>query len=151
MYFERMIRFSTKAFGLALLLVLTGCGFFEDQVPEDIFFRMTGPTGSQVTVIYSKQFVAGVNEIGETRVEVFGADTVVHTLPIDTIIDVRLEQRLFLMATPVMPVDTLEVETRVDVDGRNIFLDKGDLFPLVPWKFLYQYNVLFTSDIEVVI
>ena len=131
--------------------LVAGCGFFEDEVPEDIFFRMTGPSGSQVTVIYSKQFVAGVNEIGETRVEVFGADTVVHTLPIDTIIDVTLEQRLFMMATPVMPTDTIEVEARVDVDGRNIFLDQGDLLPLVPWQFLYQYNVTFTADLEVII
>ena len=74
-----MIKFLTKAFALTLAFLVAGCGFFEDEVPEDIFFRMTGPSGSQVTVIYSKQFVAGVNEIGETRVEVFGADTVVHT------------------------------------------------------------------------
>ena len=146
-----MIRFLTKAFSLTLAFLIAGCGFFEDEGPEDIFFRMTGPAGSQVTVIYSKQFVAGVNEIGETRVEVFGADTVVHTLPIDTIIDVTLEQRLFMMATPVMPTDTIEVEARVDVDGRNIFLDQGDLLPLVPWQFLYQYNVTFTADLEVII
>ena len=146
-----MIKFLTKAFPLTLAFLIAGCGFFEDEVPEDIFFRMTGPSGSQVTVIYSKQFVAGVNEIGETRVEVFGADTVVHTLPIDTIIDVTLEQRLFMMATPVMPTDTIEVEARVDVDGRNIFLDQGDLLPLVPWQLLYQYNVTFTADLEVII
>jgi len=112
---------------------------------------MSGPTGSQVTVIYSKQFVAGVNEIGQTRLEVFGADTVVHTLPIDTVIDVRLEQRLFLRASPLAASDTLAVDARVDVDGRNIYSDQGDLFPLVPWQFFYQYNVTFTQDVEVII
>lgn len=145
---NRFRRFSASA---VLLVSLAGCGLFEDQVPEDIFFRMSGPAGSQVTVIYSKQFVAGVNEIGQTRLEVFGADTVVHTLPIDTIIDVRLEQRLFLRASPVAASDTLAVDARVDVDGRNIYSDQGDLFPTVPWQFFYQYNVTFTQDVEVII
>jgi len=145
---NRFRRFSAAA---ALLVSLAGCGLFEDQIPEDIFFRMSGPTGSQVTVIYSKQFVAGVNEIGQTRLEVFGADTVVHTLPIDTVIDVRLEQRLFLRASPLAASDTLAVDARVDVDGRNIYSDQGDLFPLVPWQFFYQYNVTFTQDVEVII
>jgi len=145
---NRYSRFSAAA---ALLVSLAGCGLFEDQIPEDIFFRMSGPTGSQVTVIYSKQFVAGVNEIGQTRLEVFGADTVVHTLPIDTVIDVRLEQRLFLRASPLAASDTLAVDARVDVDGRNIYSDQGDLFPLVPWQFFYQYNVTFTQDVEVII
>jgi hypothetical protein len=146
-----MNRFSRFSAAAALLVSLAGCGLFEDQIPEDIFFRMSGPTGSQVTVIYSKQFVAGVNEIGQTRLEVFGADTVVHTLPIDTVIDVRLEQRLFLRASPLAASDTLAVDARVDVDGRNIYSDQGDLFPLVPWQFFYQYNVTFTQDVEVII
>jgi len=135
----------------AAVITMTGCELFEDQVPEDIFFRMSGPTGSQVMVIYSKQFVAGVNELGQTRIEVFGADTVFHTLPIDTIVDVRLERRLFLQATPVLESDTISVNARVDVDGRNIFSERGDLFPTVPWQFFYQYNVTFTQDVEVII
>lgn len=135
---------------LAVIFTTAACGLLEDQTPEFISFRMNGMAGSQVTVLYSKQFVAGVDEEGITRVEIFGADTVIHTLPIDTIIDVRLERRLYIQAEPA-PADTLAVDVKVDVDERNIFDRIGDLFPTVPWRFLYQFNTPFTDAIEVVI
>jgi hypothetical protein len=132
-----------------LIAVATGCEVFEDQTPEFINFRMDGPAGERVSVVYSKQFVAGVNEEGITRVEVFGSDTVAHVLPIDTIIDVRLEQRLFLQAFPT--VDTLRVDVTIDVDDRGLYDNNGLIFLVDPWKFLYQFNARFTDDIELVI
>lgn len=144
-----------KHFKIVLALValgLTGsaCGLLEDQTPEFITFRMSGDAGAVVTVLYSKQFVAGVDEQGVTRLEIFGADTVVHTLPIDTILDVRLEQRLYIQAE-ASPTDTVDVDVRVTVDGRSLFDRIGDLFPSPPWRFLYQFNTPFTDDIQVII
>ena len=56
---------------LAVAAVLAiGCEVFQDPTPKEISFRMSGSAGDIVTVIYSKQFVAGVNELGVTRVEV---------------------------------------------------------------------------------
>lgn len=135
---------------VAVACVVSACSLFEDQTPNFITFRMEGPAGEQVTILYSKQFVAGVDETGTTRVEIFRADTVVHLLPIDTVIDVRLEQRLYLNARP-LPTDTIAVDVVIDVDGRGLFDGVGDLFPTFPWQFLYQFNVPFTEDIEVVI
>jgi hypothetical protein len=109
---------------------------------------MDGPVGQTVSVVYSKQFIAAVDELNVTRVEIFGADTVLHTLPFDTIIDVRLERRLFLQAE-VMAVDTLNVDVSIDADGRTLFDRAGDLFPDLPWRFLYQFNHAFTDAIEV--
>lgn len=136
---------------LAAVLLAGACEIFEDQTPEQIFFRMDGPAGSVVSVIYSKQFVAGVNELGVTRLEIFGADTVQHVLPIDTVIDVRLEQRLYIQAEPAAVTDTLSVKTRVDVDDRGLYDQSGKLYPTIPWRFLYQFNTRFTDDIEVII
>ena len=139
-------------FGLVLLTstALAACEVFEDQTPEFITFAMDGPAGATVSVIYSKAFVAGVNEAGITRVEIFESDTVVHTLPIDTVIDVRIDRRLFIQGD-VGPSDTLFVDVAIDVDGRSLFDGTGDLFPDLPWRFLYQFNSRFTDDIEVVI
>lgn len=136
---------------LGLLVALaSGCEVFEDPTPETVSFRMDGPAGVTVTVLYSKQFVAGVTEAGITEVEIFRADTVVHTLPIDTLIDVRLERRIFIQAE-VQPTDTVNVDVRVDVNDRNVFVRNGDLFPALPWQFVYQYNTRFTESIQVII
>ncbi|MDG2283551.1 MAG: hypothetical protein P8L45_10545 [Longimicrobiales bacterium] len=139
-------------FGVLLLVstVLAACEVFEDQTPQFISFAMDGPSGAMVQVIYSKAFVAGVDEAGTTRVEVFESDTVLHTLPIDTVIDVRIDRRLFIQGE-VSPLDTLSVDVEIDVDGRSLFDGRGDLFPDLPWRFLYQFNSLFTDDIEVII
>lgn len=136
---------------LAAVLLAGGCEIFEDQTPEQIFFRMEGPAGAVVSVIYSKQFVAGVNEAGVTRVEVFRADTVQHVLPIDTVIDIRVQRQLYIQAEPAMVTDTLLVDTQVDVDTRALYDRSGKLFPTLPWRFLYRFNQPFTDDIEVII
>lgn len=139
-------------FGLLLLgsTALAACEVFEDQTPEFVNFVMDGPAGESVQIIYSSAFVAGVDEVGTTRVEVFESDTVMHTLPIDTVIDIRIPRRIFIMGE-VAPTDTLFVDVIIDVDGRSLFDGSGDLFPDLPWRFLYQFNTRFTDDIEVII
>lgn len=145
------MRKTKAAIGAVLVtFALTGCEIFEDQTPEFINVRMGGPVGEMVTVIYSKQFVAGVDETGVTQVEIFGSDTVFHTLPVDTVIDVRLERRLFLQAAP-QAADSVNVDVRIEVDGRSLFDRSGNLFLSAPWLFLYQYNARPTDQIEVII
>jgi len=145
-----MNRIKTLLVLVVLAVAGSACGLLEDQTPEFISFRMNGEAGAAVTVLYSKQFVAGVDEQGVTRLEIFRSDTVVHTLPIDTILDVRLEQRLYIQAVSA-PADTLAVDVSLEVDGRSLFDRIGDLFPSPPWQFLYQFNTPFTDDIQVII
>jgi len=135
----------------ALATVMSGCEIFENQTPEFIAFRMSGEAGDQVTVVYSKAFVAAVNELGTTELRVFLADTVVHTLPIDTIIDVRIERQIFLRAYPLELSDTIPVSVNVEVNDRSIFDRSGDLLPDVPWHFLYQFNARPTQTIEIIV
>lgn len=135
----------------AVVLSAGGCEIFEDREPNDIFFHMEGTPGGVVQVMYSKAFIAGIDEAGVTRVEVFEADTAIHTVPFDTVIDVRIEQRILIQAQPLMETDTLDVDARVDVDDRNLYDESGKLYPTVPWRFLYQFNQRFTDVVEVVL
>jgi hypothetical protein len=135
----------------ALATVMSGCEIFENQTPEFVAFRMSGEAGDQVTVVYSKAFVAAVNELGTTELRVFLADTVVHTLPIDTIIDVRIERQIFLRAYPLELGDTIPVSVNVEVNDRSIFDRSGDLLPDEPWHFLYRFNAPPTQTIEIVV
>jgi hypothetical protein len=130
---------------------LSSCEIFEEQTPETVSFRMTGTAGDSVTVIYSKQFVSATNETGVTQVQLFGADTVRHVLPIDTIIDVRLERQLFISARPQILGDTVNVSVDVTVNQRSVFDGTGNLLPDDPWLFLYRFNAPPTQAVEIVI
>jgi hypothetical protein len=135
----------------ACAVLFSGCEIFESQTPETITFSVNGDAGDVVTVIYAKNFIAAPTETGTTQVEVFEADTIVHTLPVDTIIDVRLERQLFLRVQPTGVNDTIPVSVRVDVNERSIFDGSGDIFSEDPWHFLYRFNAPPTQTIEVVI
>ena len=132
-------------------MTLSGCEIFEDQRPETVSFRMTGAPGDSVTVIYSKQFVSATNEVGVTQIQIFGADTVRHALPIDTIIDVRIERQLFLSARTRVLSDTVNVSVDIFVNDRSIFDGTGNLYADDPWLFLYRFNAPPTQAVEIVI
>lgn len=134
----------------AVVAVGGGCEIFEERTAENIFFRMDGTSGGMVSVIYSKQFVAGVDELGVTRLEIFRSDTAVHALPFDTVIDIRVERQIFIQAEPLNTTDTLSVDAQVDVDDRSLYDESGQLYPTIPWRFLYRFNHRFTDVIEVV-
>jgi hypothetical protein len=135
---------------LALCALLPACEIFEDQTPKTMSFRMDGQVGDTITIIYSKQFVAGTDETGVTQVRVIAADTVKHRLPIDTILDIQIERQMFIEAL-TFERDTVDVDVLIDVNDRSIFGGSGTLLPEVPWYFLYRFNQRPTQTIEVVI
>lgn len=140
-----------KNVGLIAVLVVgsSACDAFRDQAPDNISFRMSGGDGRTVTAIYSTEFVAGVTEAGVTQVQIFGADTVVHVLPIDTIINISRNLQFFVEIYTA-PTDTVNVAVRVDADDRNLYDETGGIFPTRPWQFVYQFNQRLTDVIEVV-
>lgn len=142
----------TKIFSavLAAAFAFTGCSLFEDPTPETISIQITGSTGTPVLAIYSQVFVAGVNrETDITEVRLSGADSVMQTLPIDTIINIRTSRQLFLQVE-TMPTDTANVSVRVDINSRNILSRTGFIFPDVPFRYVYQFNRPLTDVVEVV-
>ena len=130
------------------LVAIAGCEIFDDPTPRNIFFEMSGEAGQQVRVIYSTQFVAGVNEFGITRVQVVRSDTILHEIPIERAIDISVDRRWFVQAES-LGTDTLEVHVIVDVDDRNLVDESGGIFPNDPWHFVYSFNQLLTRDIDV--
>jgi hypothetical protein len=141
-----------KFVGLLLVLgsVAAGCEVFEDQSPENVGFKLSGSTGLQVQAVYSTAFIAGVTEEGVTQVRIFEADTVMQTLPIDTVVSIVENQQFFVEILP-MPTDTLNVSVSVDIDGRNVLDNAGFIFPELAWRYVYQFNQLLTDAIEVIL
>ncbi len=125
------------------------CEVFQDPTPEFLIFHMNGTPGTLATAIYSKEFVIGISEDGTTRVQLFGTDTVAHTLPIDTVIDIRFARQLYIQVD-ASPLDTLDVTVTVDIDDRNIFDDTGKIYPDDPWQYLYVFNRRFANALDVV-
>jgi hypothetical protein len=134
----------------ASALAVGACGFFEDPTPETLFFTLSGSAGTQVEVVYSTQFVAGVTELGVTEVRVFLADTVVHTLPIDTVFDISVDRRWFVQVTP-LGVEQASVQARVNVDDRRLLDEAGLILEADPWRYAYLFNQLVTRTIDIVL
>lgn len=129
------------------VVVLGGCSIFEDPTPRQVSFQMTGQPGDSVQAIYSSDFLAGVDELGGTRVQVFGRDTVWQALPIDTVFDISASSQWFVQ---VASADTIEVSVRVEVDERTLVDSQGGIFPDDPWRYVYQFNQFLGAVTEVI-
>lgn len=133
--------------GLGLAVLVSGCKLFDDPTPHDITVHLTGT--ADVEIVLSKQFVAGVDELGTTHVQVFQSDTLYRTLPMDTIVDVEVDRRLFVQVTP-QGVEQTTMGTRIDVNERNVLNDSGDIFASNPWRYVYLFNQQVTQIVDVV-
>jgi len=109
---------------------------------------MTGQAGTIVEVIYSQEFVAGVDETGTTQVQVFVTDTVQQALPLDTIVAIP-EARFFVQIRPTS-VEQANVDVEIRVDDRSILEDNGNIFAANPWRWVYLYNHQLTRVVNVV-
>ena len=137
------------ALAVALAVAFLGaCGLFEDTRPSMLSFSMSRDDGSQALAIYATDFVAGVDEIGITHIQVFNSDTVLHTLPFDTIFDIAAEQQWFVQVQS-LGSDTLDVSVHVGVDGRDIVSESGGIFPDDPWNYVYVFNQNLGSTLDV--
>jgi len=136
----------------ALGASLAGCDSIlgEDKTPRSISWSVQGEAGFPVQVILSKQFVAGVTELGVTEVAVFGSDTLDTVLPVEGDMDVSLERRFFIQVTPLDTLRTLNGRLVVNVDGRGIFNEQGTILWNPPLRFVYVFNQPTTRIIEVI-
>jgi len=141
-----------RRLGIVLLaltpFITLGCGWFDDQRPEYVFFKVDGPAGTQVQAVYSTQFLAAVDERGVTSINVFYTDTVVHTLPVDTSFFVAVDRRWFVELTPLTGA-AVSLKVKVDVDSRNQLDETGLVNPASPWRFAYLFNQQITRTINV--
>ena len=129
-------------------LLAGGCDLIEDPSPNEARLVILGEAGKPVRVIVSTQFVAQVNEIGQTRVVIFDADTVFTTLPYERTWVIEEDQRFFAEAARA-DADLQNVQVQVFVDDRKQFDEGGSLLEGHPYRFVYSFNQAITQDIVI--
>jgi hypothetical protein len=127
-----------------------GCSAFEDPTPDNIAFSLRGETGREVQLVFSSQFIATVDEFGVTGIRVFASDTILRSIPVDTVVNISVDRRFFIEILPV-DADSISVDVIVDVDNRNLVAESGGILAVDPWRFVYQFNVRLTRQVEVII
>lgn len=142
------MRFTFRSLAAALAVTAASCGILEEKWPTEVAFEMRGSAGRQAMAIYSRNFVAGVDVEGVTQVSVLSSDTVLHTLPIDTMMSIAAAQK-WLVQVEVLAGDTLDVNVSVEVDGRSLISESGGIFPDAPWHFVYVFRQKLTRRVDV--
>jgi len=129
--------------GLALA---PACSWFEDPSPEEVRVSIDGPAGEQVQILMSKQFLTGVTDGGSTQVEIFDKNELVRTLPFDTIISIKREQRFFVRTVDADSIST-QARMQVWIDGERKY-DESQPVDQRQLLFLFTFNQPVTSLIE---
>lgn len=142
------MRFAAYTLLAAFALMMASCGILEERWPTEIAFEMRGKAGRQAMAIYSTDFIAGVDVEGVTQVSVLSSDTMLHTLPIDTMMSIAVPQK-WLVQVEALAGDTLDVSVSVEVDGRSLLSESGGIFPDAPWHFVYVFRQKLTRRLDV--
>ncbi|HUG14089.1 MAG TPA: hypothetical protein VMM78_03640, partial [Thermomicrobiales bacterium] len=120
-------------------LLAGGCDLLTDPSPDEARLVIQGEAGKPVRVIISTVFVAQVDENQRTRVVIIEADTMVTTLPYETVYAIDEDQRFFAEAARLD--DDLEtVHMQVFIDRRMEFDEGGVLLESHPYRFVYTFN-----------
>lgn len=132
---------------LAAVWLTGACGLLLDNpAPEKARLVVSGDAGKSVRLITSTEFVAAVNEAGQTRVEMFVSDTLITTLPYERTFDIEDDQR-FLVEAAWIDVDLETVNVQVFLDDAIRFDEAGVLLEGQPYRFVYLFNQTITRDI----
>lgn len=133
----------------AAAVLITACGWFEDLRPVEARVVIEGPAGARVQLITSTRFLAGVDELGTTRVEVLVADTSEVVLPLRQAWVIRNERQFFAQAEHVEDGVTLQMQVFINDEVK--FDESGPLYAGAPFRFIYVFNRALTPTLEVVL
>jgi hypothetical protein len=132
---------------IVAVLLAGGCDLLlENPEPDTARLVISGDTGKPVRLITSTEFVAAVNDVGQTRVEIFVADTVITTLPYERVYDIKRDHR-FLVEASWIDTDIEQVSVKVYLDDEKQFDESGLLMEGQPYRFVYLFNQAVTQDI----
>ena len=148
--FQEYVKMRIALASLSALLFIAGCGWFDDPSPNRARLLIDGDAGKTVRLIVSTQFVAAVNETGQTRVVIIKSDTVQVTLPYTKEYNIEDHQQFFA-ETARSAEDLQALHMQVYVDSKKQFDESGALRSGQPYRFVYTFNQLLTSDVVVVI
>ncbi len=142
---DTFVRLSVTAILSAGLLA--GCDWFDDPSPDEARVSVTGDDGDQVMIWVSKQFLTGITTEGVTQVELFDADTLIRTIPWDTTINIRSEQRFFVRTVDADSVSSrARMQVWIDEDREYDREGPVDVSQLL---FLFTFNQPVTNAVEV--
>ncbi len=105
---------------------------------------------SQVQLVTSTRFVAGVTPEGTTRVVIIRADTTFVTTPFQQTYTIRSDQQFFVEASRV-DADIADLRMQVFIDTSKEFDEEGALVDAAPFRFVYVFNRFLSPKIEVVL
>lgn len=125
-----------------------GCGLLDDPSPNEARLMIQGEPGKPVRVIISTEFVAQVNEQGQTGITIFAADTLVTELPFERLYGIEEDQRFFAEAAR-LDADLESVQMQVFIDGNKRFDEGGSLLESAPYRFVYTFNQATTREIVI--
>lgn len=128
--------------------ILGACDWFEDPSPESVRVIIDGTPGDTLVVVTSSVFVAAQNELGETTVNPFDADTTVWVLPVDRTFDIREDQRFLIRGVPADSVSSVSIDANVQIDSRSPWVADVEVTHLNPFLFLFLFNQEIVSDFE---
>lgn len=139
---------SRLAFIFAASVLACACGWFDPPVPETARVLVEGEAGKQVRLVTSSGFVSAVNDLGQTTVVLFTADTVITTLPYERNFRIDEDQRFFAEASR-LDSDVQTVHVQIYLDERKQFDEGGPLLEGKPYRFVYTFNQTVTREIVV--
>jgi hypothetical protein len=135
---------------LVMSVLVSACGLVEDLTPDEVRLAIAGDLDKPVQLVVSTRFVAGVNDRGETLVELFVSDTLVTSLPYAKVYPIREDQRFFIEMGR-LENDLQTIGMQVFVDQRKVFADTTSLMAGArPLRFVYLFNQPVTRVIEVI-
>ncbi len=135
---------------LVAVLAVAGCGLLLDNPePREARLVIDGEAGKPIRIITSTVFVAAVTEAGQTRVQLFVADTVITTLPYRRVYRIDEDHRYFVEAAR-LDNDLRALHMQVYVDDRKQFDESGVLIDGAPFRFVYAFNQMITREILVI-
>lgn len=132
----------------AALLLQGGCGFFDNPTPSEARLTVTGESGAEVRIVTSKKFVATQQTGDQVKAELLAADTLVRTLPFDTVYDIRGDLRFYARIDTVGSTVPSGFRLRVALDEEVRYDQEGSLVARV-FRFLYVFNQAILTDGEV--
>jgi hypothetical protein len=128
-------------------LALSGCGWFESEIPGSVTLIITGDEGALVDVLVSTKFVAAETELGQTRIELIQADTITVPIPWSREFNIAGDYRFFTqVSNPGLLDPVVNLEAVVAGDTKY---DEGGILRDFPLRFLYMFNQRTAPVIEV--
>jgi len=136
---RRLKRAGSWLVGLAAALVAGGCGIVDSDRPSTGRVILTGLDGREVRVVLSNRFSVMENAVGDFRIRLHHADTIVRALPFDTIVPTGSQSQLLAEVTAWGP-EIEQFQVRIQLDGDDTFQSIGPLDGSTRVRFVYLFG-----------